>query len=197
MQEQSLFNSTYTKALSWLRSGASHSQTNIERGRWRAQKQIPKPPGLSAQTKLGNFRRTSHRRIKMAPKLQPASLTRTSYLLPSLEVVDLDRKDLEGMPFWSWIMPPAFSQSQLSGQGLIPYRGSNVPPCHWIPVRNINHSLIPHDITCDCDMTDICEPQSNHIVSHNFCLCCCIKNRNTHHAQKKVNVAESACRVRF
>lgn len=60
---------------------------------------------------------------------------------------------------------------------------------HRIPISHVNKLLGRHDIACNSNMANIRNPQSNHVVSNNFGLCCGVKYSDCSHGEQEIDVA--------
>jgi len=63
------------------------------------------------------------------------------------------------------------------------YGCTDIAPSHRIPIGKVDTLLMLHAVTGYRHMSNICKPQSYHIISYHLGLSCAIENRNTDHSE--------------
>ena len=74
----------------------------------------------------------------------------------------------------------------------ITYRSPNVSPGSRIVTCYVDEFIIAHDISCGCNMTNVCQPKGDHIVSDYLRLCGAIEDCNADHGEQEIDISQPA-----
>jgi hypothetical protein len=95
----------------------------------------------------------------------------------------LAQKDQAGTQSEIEIKRPGQECKQKTFSARITYGRANIAPSHRVPIGKVDKRLVLHPITGDCHMSNICKPQSYHIVSYHLGFCSTIENCNANHSE--------------